>query len=82
MPGWTKPITIARHAYGDVYKNSEMKVADGSTAELVVTDKDGNETRQLIHKFSGSDGIIQGLHNINATYRQLCKSLLQLCARH
>ena len=67
LPGWKKPITIARHAYGDVYKNSEMKVADGSTAELVVTDKDGNETRQLIHKFSGSDGIIQGLHNINAS---------------
>ena len=44
LPGWKKPITIARHAYGDVYKNSEMKVADGSTAELVVTDKDGNET--------------------------------------
>lgn len=67
LPGWKKAITIARHAYGDVYKNSEMKVADGSTAELVVTDKDGNETRQLIHKFSGSDGIIQGLHNINAS---------------
>lgn len=67
LPGWKKPITIARHAYGDVYKNSEMKVADGSTAELVVTDKDGNESRQLIHKFSGSDGIIQGLHNINAS---------------
>ena len=74
LPGWKKPITIARHAYGDVYKNSEMKVADGSTAELVVTDKDGNETRQLIHKFSGSDGIIQGLHNINASIASFAKA--------
>lgn len=74
LPGWKKPITIARHAYGDVYKNSEMKIADGSTAELVVTDKDGNETRQLIHKFSGSDGIIQGLHNINASIASFARA--------
>lgn len=74
LPGWKKPITIARHAYGDVYKNSEMKVADGSTAELVMTDKDGNETRQLIHKFSGSDGIIQGLHNINASIASFARA--------
>ena len=74
LPGWKKPITIARHAYGDVYKNSEMKVADGSTAELVVTDNDGNETRQLIHKFSGSDGIIQGLHNINASIASFARA--------
>lgn len=74
LPGWKKPITIARHAYGDVYKNSEMKVADGSTAELVVTDKDGNETRQLIHKFNGSDGIIQGLHNINASIASFARA--------
>ena len=74
LPGWKKPITIARHAYGDVYKNSEMKVADGSTAELVVKDKDGNETRQLIHKFSGSDGIIQGLHNINASIASFARA--------
>ncbi|MCD8327548.1 MAG: NADP-dependent isocitrate dehydrogenase [Ruminococcus sp.] len=63
IPTWTKPITIARHAYGDVYKNSEMRVDKGSKAELVVTDKDGNETRQEIYDFSDSDGIIQGLHN-------------------
>ena len=65
IPTWTKPITIARHAYGDVYKNTEMVVSDGSKAELVVTDKDGNETRQLIHEFKGTDGIIQGLHNLD-----------------
>ncbi|MDE5738210.1 MAG: NADP-dependent isocitrate dehydrogenase [Oscillospiraceae bacterium] len=62
IPTWTKPITIARHAYGDVYKNTEMQVTAGGKAELVYTDKDGNETRQLIHEFTG-DGIIQGLHN-------------------
>ena len=65
ISNWKKPITIARHAYGDVYKNSEMVVAEGSKAELIVTDKDGNETRQLIHEFNGSDGIIQGLHNVD-----------------
>ncbi len=66
IPTWTQPITIARHAYGDVYKNTEMQVKGGGKAELVFTDKDGNETRQLIHEFTG-DGIIQGLHNIDAS---------------
>ncbi len=74
IPTWTKPITIARHAYGDVYKNTEMVVADGSKAELVVTDKDGNETRQLIHEFSGSDGIIQGLHNIDKSISSFARA--------
>lgn len=63
IPTWKKPITIARHAYGDIYKNTEMVVADGSKAELVVTDKDGNETRELIHNFNGTNGIVQGVHN-------------------
>jgi len=62
IPTWTKPITIARHAYGDVYKNVEMKVPEGAKAELVVTDKDGNVSRETIHDFTSS-GIIQGLHN-------------------
>ena len=63
IPTWTKPITIARHAYGDVYKNTEMQVKSGSKCELVCTDKDGVETRKLIHNFEDTDGIIQGLHN-------------------
>ncbi len=63
IPTWTKPITIARHAYGDVYKNVEMQVPAGGKAELVYTDKDGNETRETIHEFKESSGIIQGLHN-------------------
>ena len=66
IPTWTKPITIARHAYGDVYKNTEMRVSGGSKAELVVTDSEGKETRQLIHNFKG-DGVIQGLHNLDAS---------------
>ena len=63
IPTWTKPITIARHAYGDVYKNAEIKVDKGSKCELVCTDANGNETRELIYNFSDSDGIIQGMHN-------------------
>ncbi len=63
IPTWTKPITIARHAYGDVYKNVEMKCPQGSKAELVLTDKDGNETRETIFSFEKTPGIIQGLHN-------------------
>ena len=63
IPTWTKPITIARHAYGDVYKNVEMQVPEGSRAELVCTDKDGNVTKETIFDFDGTSGIIQGLHN-------------------
>ncbi len=63
IPTWTKPITIARHAYGDVYKNTEMQVKEGSKVELVCTDKEGNVTKQLIHDFTNTDGIVQGLHN-------------------
>ncbi|MGN0633336.1 MAG: NADP-dependent isocitrate dehydrogenase [Oscillospiraceae bacterium] len=63
IPTWTKPITIARHAYGDVYKNVEMKCPQGSKAEIVLTDKDGNVSKETIYDFGDSAGIIQGLHN-------------------
>ena len=63
IPTWTQPITIARHAYGDVYKNVEMQVKKGSKAELVCTDADGNVSRETIYEFADGDGIIQGLHN-------------------
>lgn len=63
IPTWTKPITIARHAYGDVYKNVEMQVPAGGKAELVYTDKDGSVSRETIHEFTEGPGIIQGLHN-------------------
>ena len=73
IPTWTNPITIARHAYGDVYKNTEMQVQGGGKAELVYTDKDGNETRQTIHEFDGN-GIIQGLHNVDKSIEGFAKS--------
>ncbi|MBQ2824181.1 MAG: NADP-dependent isocitrate dehydrogenase [Oscillospiraceae bacterium] len=73
IPTWTSPITIARHAYGDVYKNTEMQIKGGGKAELVYTDKNGNETRQTIHEFDG-DGIIQGLHNVDKSIEGFAKS--------
>ncbi len=74
IPTWTKPITIARHAYGDVYKGVETTVPANAKAELVVTDENGNETRTLIHNFE-TTGIIQGLHNIDksiASFARTC----------
>ena len=73
IPNWKKPITIARHAYGDIYKNVEMEVESGCKAELVVTDKDGNEKRELIHNFE-TQGIIQGLHNIDKSIESFARS--------
>ena len=66
IPTWEKPITLARHAYGDVYRNTELQVAAGSKAELVVTDAQGNETRALIHQFKGG-GVVQGMHNLDGS---------------
>lgn len=62
VKNWEKPITLARHAYGDVYKNAEIKIPGAGKAELVFTGEDGTEVRELIHQFKGS-GIIQGMHN-------------------
>ena len=73
IPTWTKPITIARHAYGDVYKNTEMIVEGGSKAELCVTNADGTEERSLIHDFK-TDGIIQGMHNIDKSITSFARS--------
>ncbi len=74
IPTWTKPITIARHAYGDIYKNTEMHVDKGSKCELVCTDKEGKETRSLIYDFTDSDGIIQGVHNKDASISSFARS--------
>ena len=74
IPTWTKPITIARHAYGDVYKNTEMQVKAGSKCELVCTDADGNETRSLIHDFADTDGVIQGMHNTDQSIKSFARS--------
>ena len=74
IPTWTKPITIARHAYGDVYKNTEMQIEKGTKCELVATDANGNETRSLIYDFSDSSGIIQGLHNKDKSIESFARS--------
>ncbi len=74
IPTWTKPITIARHAYGDIYKNTELKVPAGCKAELLVTDENGNETKALIHQFTDSDGIIQGVHNVDKSIESFARS--------
>ncbi len=74
IPTWTKPITIARHAYGDVYKNTEAQVKKGSKAELVVTAPDGTQTKQTIYDFADSDGIIQGLHNKDKSIASFARS--------
>ncbi len=73
IPTWTKPITIARHAYGDVYKNTEMRAPAGSRCELVCTDAEGKETRQLIHDFKGG-GVVQGMHNTDASIESFARS--------
>ena len=70
---WKKPITIARHAYGDVYKVTEMKIPAAGKAELVYTNEAGEETRELIHQFDGP-GIIQGQHNICASIESFAKA--------
>lgn len=70
---WEKPITLARHAYGDVYKNTEMKVPGPGKAELVFTAEDGTQTRELIHEFKGA-GILQGIHNTEASIESFAKA--------
>ena len=70
---WKTPITIARHAYGDVYKATEMKIPAAGKAELVYTNEAGEETRELIHQFDGP-GIIQGQHNICASIESFAKA--------
>ncbi|MGN0247759.1 MAG: NADP-dependent isocitrate dehydrogenase [Lachnospiraceae bacterium] len=73
VKNWEKPITLARHAYGDVYKNTEIKVPKAGKAELVFTDEDGNEIRELIHNFSGP-GIIQGIHNTDKSISSFARA--------
>ena len=73
VKNWKKPITIARHAYGDVYKASEMKIPGPGKTELVYTAEDGTERSDLIYDFTGA-GIIQGMHNINASIESFARS--------
>ena len=73
IPTWKRPITIARHAYGDIYKSVELRAPAGSRAELCVTDAEGHETRELIHAFDG-DGIVMGMHNLDRSIESFAHS--------
>ncbi len=75
VKNWEKPITLARHAYGDVYKNVEIKAPGPGKAELVFTGEDGTEIRETIHEFQGA-GILQGMHNTNASIESFAKACL------
>ncbi|MCM1154655.1 MAG: NADP-dependent isocitrate dehydrogenase [Roseburia sp.] len=70
---WEKPITLARHAYGDVYKNTEIKVPGPGRAELVFTGEDGTKIRETIHNFTGS-GILQGIHNTDKSITSFARA--------
>ena len=73
VKNWKKPITIARHAYGDVYKAVEMKIPGAGKAELVFTAEDGSERRERIHAFSGA-GVLQGQHNLEGSIESFARS--------
>ena len=73
VKSWKKPITIARHAYGDVYKNTEMRIPGAGKVELVYTAEDGTEERALVHTFNGP-GVVQGQHNIDASIESFAHS--------
>ena len=73
VKNWEKPITLARHAYGDVYKNTEIKVPGAGKAELVFTAADGSEIRETIHEFDGP-GILQGIHNTDKSISSFAKA--------
>ena len=73
---WEKPITIARHAYGDVYRNSEMRIPGPGKAEIVFTDENGKETRQQIFDFKGP-GVVQGMHNLDSSISSFAHSCFQ-----
>jgi len=73
VKNWEKPITLARHAYGDVYKNTEIKVPGAGKAYLVYENENGEEVKELIHEFKGA-GILQGMHNTNKSIESFAKA--------
>ena len=73
VKSWKKPITIARHAYGDVYKSVEMRVPKAGKADLVFTAEDGTEMRKTIHEFKGA-GVLQGMHNLDKSIESYARS--------
>ena len=77
VPGWRKPIVIARHAYGDIYSAVDAVVPKGGKAEIVVTDAEGNEKRMLVKEFGQSDGIVMGMHNTDASIGNFARACFQ-----
>ena len=73
---WTRPITLARHAYGDVYRNAEMRIPGPGKVELVYTAADGTEQRALVHEFAGA-GVVQGMHNLDASIESFARSCFE-----
>jgi isocitrate dehydrogenase len=76
IPTWKKPITVARHAYGDIYRNREFDAPAGSKAELVLTYADGTQDRKLIHDFENTAGVVQGVHNTDASIRSFARACM------
>ena len=75
VKNWKKPITLARHAYGDVYKNAEMRIPGPGKVELVYTAADGSQQKELIHEFDGP-GVVQGMHNLDDSIESFARSCL------
>lgn len=76
VKSWQKPITIARHAYGDVYKNTEMKIPGAGKVELVYTPEDGEKVALTVHEFEG-EGVAQGMHNVSASIDSFARSCFE-----
>ena len=76
VKSWKKPITLARHAYGDVYKNTEIRVEGAGKAELVFTDAEGNETRQMVFEFEGP-GVLQAQYNVDTSVESFARTCFE-----
>ena len=76
IPGWTKPITVARHSYGDIYRDTELRVEGPGTAELVFTAADGSVTRKTVYEFEGP-GVLQGCYNKDSSVENFARSCFE-----
>lgn len=80
IPAWKKPITIARHAYGDMYKNVEFLASKGSKAELVITESDGSQKTLLVHDFEGGEGVVSAMHNTQKSITSFARACFNYAA--